>query len=108
MLESRDTQYSSDRKDLRPPFYTFAAHATLGKRTSQEGAPGSGSNAGRSQFARTEGLVWSYPRANPKDVERTYLELKRNGVEFSEELTTTDWGKYALFSDPDGNEFEIS
>jgi catechol 2,3-dioxygenase-like lactoylglutathione lyase family enzyme len=48
------------------------------------------------------------PASRPEDVEKTYSELKRNGVEFSEELTTTDWGKYAIFSDPDGNEFEIS
>jgi catechol 2,3-dioxygenase-like lactoylglutathione lyase family enzyme len=48
------------------------------------------------------------PASNSENVERTYLELKRNGVEFSEELTTTDWGKYAILKDPDGNEFEIS
>ena len=48
------------------------------------------------------------PSSKPEDVERTYLELKRNGVEFSEELTTTDWGKYAILRDLDGNEFEIS
>ena len=48
------------------------------------------------------------PTSNPEDVERVYFELKNNGVEFSEELTTTDWGKYAIFRDPDGNEFEIS
>lgn len=48
------------------------------------------------------------PASNPEDVERTYSELKEKGVEFSEELTMTDWGKYAIFSDPDGNEFEIS
>ncbi len=48
------------------------------------------------------------PASNSENVERTYFELKRNGVEFTEELTTTDWGQYAIFSDPDGNEFEIS
>jgi len=48
------------------------------------------------------------PASEPKDVETTYLELKKNGVEFSEELTTTNWGKYAILRDLDGNEFEIS
>jgi uncharacterized glyoxalase superfamily protein PhnB len=48
------------------------------------------------------------PASNPENVERTYFELKRKGVEFSEELTATDWGKYAILKDPDGNEFEIS
>jgi catechol 2,3-dioxygenase-like lactoylglutathione lyase family enzyme len=48
------------------------------------------------------------PASNSDNVERTYFELKKNGVEFSEELTTTNWGKYAILKDPDGNEFEIS
>ncbi len=48
------------------------------------------------------------PSSAPEQVERTYEELKGKGVEFSEELTTTSWGKYAVFKDPDGNEFEIS
>ncbi len=48
------------------------------------------------------------PASNPENVERTYFELKKNGVEFSEELTATVWGKYAILRDPDGNEFEIS
>jgi uncharacterized glyoxalase superfamily protein PhnB len=48
------------------------------------------------------------PASKPEDVERVYLELKKNGVEFSEELATTNWGKYAILRDLDGNEFEIS
>jgi catechol 2,3-dioxygenase-like lactoylglutathione lyase family enzyme len=48
------------------------------------------------------------PASNGDEVEKTYLELKKLGVEFSEELTSTAWGKYAIFRDPDGNEFEIS
>lgn len=48
------------------------------------------------------------PASNPENVERTYHELKGKGVEFSEELSTTDWGKYAILRDPDGNEIEIS
>jgi len=52
------------------------------------------------------GLV--IPSSVPEDVERTYRQLKKKGVQFSEELTTTSWGKYALLKDPDGNLFEIS
>jgi catechol 2,3-dioxygenase-like lactoylglutathione lyase family enzyme len=48
------------------------------------------------------------PASNAEDVERTYFELKEKGVEFSGELTTTNWGKYAILKDLDGNEFEIS
>ena len=48
------------------------------------------------------------PASDPIEVEKTYLELKKRGVEFTEELTTTDWGKYAILKDLEGNEFEIS
>ena len=48
------------------------------------------------------------PASKPEDVERTYRELKRKGVEFSQDLTTTSWGKMAILKDLDGNEFEIS
>ena len=48
------------------------------------------------------------PASEPAEVEKTYAALKRKGVEFAEELTTTSWGKYAVFKDPDGNLFEIS
>jgi catechol 2,3-dioxygenase-like lactoylglutathione lyase family enzyme len=48
------------------------------------------------------------PASDPDDVERTYLELKKKGVEFSETLTSTSWGRYAILKDPDGNEFEMS
>ena len=42
------------------------------------------------------------------DVEATYQELKRKGVEFTRELGKAEWNKnikYAMFKDPDGNEF---
>jgi len=48
------------------------------------------------------------PVSRPEDVEKAYRDLKKKGVEFSEELTTTSWGKYAILKDPDGNLFEIS
>lgn len=48
------------------------------------------------------------PASNPEAVDKTFHELRKNGIEFSVELTTTSWGKYAILKDPDGNEFEIS
>ena len=48
------------------------------------------------------------PASEPHEVEERYSELNAKGVEFSEELTSTNWGKCAFLSDPDGNEFEIS
>jgi len=42
------------------------------------------------------------------DVEATYQELKRKGVEFTRELDKAEWDenmKYAMFKDPDGNVF---
>jgi len=55
--------------------------------------------------AKTGALI---PASDPERVERTYNELKARGVKFSEPLTTTSWGEFAMFEDPDGNEFEIS
>jgi lactoylglutathione lyase len=42
------------------------------------------------------------------NVEATYQELKGKGVEFTRELEKAEWDentKYAMFKDPDGNEF---
>ena len=55
---------------------------------------------------RTEGRI--VPASKPEEVEKAYTELKSKGVRFSEELTITSWGTYAILSDPDGNEFELS
>jgi catechol 2,3-dioxygenase-like lactoylglutathione lyase family enzyme len=48
------------------------------------------------------------PSSSPDLVETTYVELKSRGVEFTQDLMSTSWGKMAIFKDPDGNEFEIS
>ena len=65
-------------------------------------------NCGEVQMNRHEKTGQLLPASKPEDVERTYNELKANGVEFTEELTTTSWGKYAIMRDLEGNEFEIS
>ncbi|MGD1055473.1 MAG: VOC family protein [Nitrososphaerales archaeon] len=39
------------------------------------------------------------------DKKKTYEELRAKGVEFKKELTTEWFGTYAIFKDPDGNEF---
>jgi lactoylglutathione lyase len=39
------------------------------------------------------------------DKTKTYQELKTKDVEFSTDLTRESWGTYAIFKDPDGNEF---
>lgn len=52
----------------------------------------------------TESLI---PHSSPEDLEKTYVELKKRGVEFSKGLSTTPYGKYAVFKDLDGNEFYI-
>jgi lactoylglutathione lyase len=67
------------------------------------------------------GLVL-YPRSMTKDWQQkkpsivfrtddcnaTYKELSRKGVPFKETPTKMDWGVYAVFTDPDGNEFVIA
>ena len=39
------------------------------------------------------------------DQKKTFQELKARGVEFKKDLTTEWFGTYAIFRDPDGNEF---
>lgn len=39
------------------------------------------------------------------DLQKAYEEMRGKGVEFTEEPTKEDWGFYAMFKDPDGNEF---
>ncbi len=40
-----------------------------------------------------------------KDLDKTYAEYSGKGVEFSVKPTKAEWGSYAMFKDPDGNEF---
>jgi len=61
---------------------------------------------GRVMFRLEKGQI--IPCSEPENVEKTYFELKENGVEFVEDLAVTNWGVQAIFRDPDGNEFEIS
>ena len=39
------------------------------------------------------------------DKKKTYEELRAKGVNFKKELTTEWFGTYAIFMDPDGNQF---
>jgi predicted enzyme related to lactoylglutathione lyase len=39
------------------------------------------------------------------DVARTHAELLAKGVEFSQGPTKQPWGTFAVFKDPDGNQF---
>jgi len=42
------------------------------------------------------------------DVEATYRQLRARGVEFIAEPTRQQWGTFAIFKDPDGNQFVLS
>lgn len=42
------------------------------------------------------------------DVHRTYQELVARGVEFVESPQKQPWGTFAVFKDPDGNQFVLS
>lgn len=43
-----------------------------------------------------------------KNIDKTVKTLKQKGVKFVEEITRRPWGEYkAVFSDPDGNEFNL-
>jgi catechol 2,3-dioxygenase-like lactoylglutathione lyase family enzyme len=39
------------------------------------------------------------------DLDETYKELSGRGVEFTRKPTKAEWGTFAMFKDPDGNEF---
>jgi predicted enzyme related to lactoylglutathione lyase len=41
------------------------------------------------------------------DIERTYQEMARRGVAFPERPREMAWGKFAIFRDPDGNEYGL-
>ena len=41
----------------------------------------------------------------PDDFDATVKELKKKGVEFTQEPKEEPWGTYAMFKDPDGNVF---
>jgi predicted enzyme related to lactoylglutathione lyase len=42
------------------------------------------------------------------DVEATHRQLSEKGVEFAAPPTEQPWGTYAIFKDPDGNQFVMS
>jgi predicted enzyme related to lactoylglutathione lyase len=42
------------------------------------------------------------------DVEATYRQLLKRGVEFVSEPKQQPWGTFAMFKDPDGNQFVLS
>ena len=50
----------------------------------------------------TPGLVFACD-----DIQATYEELRRRGVEFTEAPTSHPWGHWAQFRDPDGNEHAL-
>ena len=41
------------------------------------------------------------------NIEEVCVDLKKNGVSFSKELSSMGWGKFASFKDEDGNEFGL-
>jgi len=42
------------------------------------------------------------------DLDKTYAELTAKGVEFATPPTKQPWGFFAIFKDPDGNQFVMS
>ncbi len=42
------------------------------------------------------------------DVQATYRQLRERGVEFVSEPQKQPWGEFAIFKDPDGNQFVLS
>ena len=40
-----------------------------------------------------------------KNVARVQKQFEKKGVKFTKATSTEDWGTYAMFADPDGNEY---
>jgi catechol 2,3-dioxygenase-like lactoylglutathione lyase family enzyme len=72
------------------------------------GRTGIGLHCGARRIRRNRRTGRVLPASDPHEVEKTYSELKAQGIVFSEELTTAEWGQYAILQDPDGNEFGMS
>lgn len=53
------------------------------------------------------GMMFNGALASP-DVEEAYEELSGRGVEFVSEPQKEPWGTFAIFKDPDGNQFVLS
>ena len=41
------------------------------------------------------------------DIDKTHAELSKRGVEFAQGPTKQSWGTFAIFKDPDGNQFVL-
>jgi predicted enzyme related to lactoylglutathione lyase len=41
------------------------------------------------------------------DIDKTYAEMKKRGVEFEGQPQTQPWGRYAMFKDSEGNRFVL-
>jgi predicted enzyme related to lactoylglutathione lyase len=39
------------------------------------------------------------------DLDKTYEQMSRKGIKFTQKPVDKGWGKFAMFSDPDGNVF---
>jgi predicted enzyme related to lactoylglutathione lyase len=42
------------------------------------------------------------------DLDKTYAEFTARGIEFAAPPTKQPWGSFAIFKDPDGNQFVMS
>ena len=57
-----------------------------------------------------ESRIGSFFNGSPAcdDVEATFRQLSQRGVEFTKEPEKQPWGTFAMFMDPDGNQFVLS
>ena len=53
--------------------------------------------SGEIRYRKHEKSRQLIPSSDPVEVEKTYNELKKRGVEFTRELESTSWGKIAIF-----------
>jgi uncharacterized glyoxalase superfamily protein PhnB len=84
---------------------------------SLDGALGKARRVGKHSYACDDRFPFS-PRGLPvkfmnmsyacDDIDKTYAELKKRGVEFEGPPQKQPWGTYAMFKDSEGNRFVVS
>jgi predicted enzyme related to lactoylglutathione lyase len=106
--------YVSDQKQARE-FWTAKAgfevrrETPMGNDTSWLEVAPPGAESALVLYPRA--MMANWPELKPSivflcdDIAETHAKMSANGVHFLEEPTTMQWGSYARFADPDGNEF---
>jgi len=60
------------------------------------------------QVGTADGVKFAFVTMRVDDCRKTFEELKAHGVQFKQEPKENPWSVSAIFTDPDGNSFQIN